>query len=140
MTRAAVATAVALSPEPGGKGAEQPGVAAASHLALTPAPLPRRRRGRHPLGSRASARIRATSLAHLLAALAPSRGPVVHFTVRMKDGSLRRARFSHASVLFHLRRAIAEAQTVNAAHAEPPLPAWQPSPAASPSLDLTATA
>lgn len=118
MTRAAAALASACTSEPGGKGVEQPGSAAAAHPHLAP---PRRRRtGRHPLGSRQSARVRAAALARLLIALAANRGPRVTITVTSSDGRAHRARFCHPSIVTGLRRAIAEARAVNAAHGHPP--------------------
>lgn len=62
-----------------------------------------------------SAQIRAAALGKLLVAIAPNRGSAITLKVTNKGGKSCRATFSHASVLFILRRALAEAQAEAAA-------------------------
>jgi hypothetical protein len=91
----------------------------------------RRRPTTDPRAQRESARVRAASLARLLLAIAPSQGAAVTLTISTRAGAKHRATYSHQSVLFYLRRAIADAHVTAAsrARARSPLPKAYSDPA-----------
>jgi hypothetical protein len=66
-----------------------------------------------------SAEIRAAALGRLLVGIAPNKGSAITLKVTNKSGFSCRATFSHASVLFVLRRALAEAQASALAVGQP---------------------